>query len=124
MQSSSLTTARSPRGAELRTCKAPRRVSFANQGEASDFYRVTFSRQGGLMKSTPQVSIEPRTKGRWAVQIDGTTRADSVHDTKTAAVARGRQLARNKHAELVIKNTEGKIRGKDSHGKDPHPPRG
>ena len=76
------------------------------------------------MKHNPQVSVEPRSGGRWAVQTDGTRRADSLHERKSDAVTRGRQLARNKHAELVIKDSSGKIRGKDSHGRDPHPPRG
>jgi hypothetical protein len=29
-----------------------------------------------------QVSVEPRPDGRWAVQTDGTQRADSLHTTE------------------------------------------
>lgn len=32
-----------------------------------------------------QVSVELRPDGRWAVQMDGTQRADSLHDKKPAA---------------------------------------
>ena len=71
------------------------------------------------MARKPQVAVEPRADGRWAVQTDGTARADSLHDRKTAAVARGRQLAANKRTELVIKNEAGRIVAKDSHGNDP-----
>jgi len=76
------------------------------------------------MPRKPQVAIEPRPDGRWAVQTDGTQRADSLHDSKSDAVRRGRDLAENKHAELVIKNADGSLRGKDSHGNDPRRIRG
>ena len=70
------------------------------------------------MPRKPQVSVEPRPDGRWAVQTDGTMRADSLHDRKSDAIARGRELAENKRTELVIKGERGRIRGKDSHGND------
>jgi Uncharacterized protein conserved in bacteria (DUF2188) len=69
------------------------------------------------MARRPQVTVEPRPKG-WAVQTDGTKRADSLHATQQAAVARGRELAANKGTELVIKGKSGKIAGKDSRGND------
>lgn len=70
------------------------------------------------MTRKPQVSVEPRSTGRWAVQTDGAMRADSLHDRKSDAIARGRELAENKQTELVIKDESGRIRGKDSHGND------
>lgn len=70
------------------------------------------------MARKPQVSVEPRPKG-WAVQTDGTKRADSLHPTQQAAVARGRELAANKGTELVIKDKSGRIASKDSKGRDP-----
>ncbi len=71
------------------------------------------------MARKPQVAVEPRPNGRWAVQTNGTTRADSLHDRKSNAVVRGRELAENKRTELVIKNERGRIVAKDSHGNDP-----
>jgi hypothetical protein len=71
------------------------------------------------MPRKPQVAVEPRPDGRWAVQTDGTQRADSLHQRKAEAVRRGRELAENKHAELVIKGERGHVAGKDSHGNDP-----
>jgi Uncharacterized protein conserved in bacteria (DUF2188) len=71
------------------------------------------------MARKPQVAVEPRANGRWAVQTDGTSRADSLHDRKADAVSRARELAENKKAELVIKNESGRTVGKDSHGNDP-----
>jgi hypothetical protein len=66
------------------------------------------------MARKPQVSVEPRPDGRWAVQTDGTQRADSLHARKSDATARGRELAENKQTELVIKNESARIVGKDS----------
>jgi hypothetical protein len=66
-----------------------------------------------------QVTVEPRPDGRCPVQTDGTQRADSLHDRKSDALRRGRELAVNKRTELVIKNQAGRVAGKDSHGNDP-----
>jgi len=71
------------------------------------------------MARKPQVTVEPRASGRWAVQTDATQRADSLHDRKSDAIARARELAENKQAELLIKDEAGRVAGKDSHGNDP-----
>ena len=76
------------------------------------------------MARNPQVAVEPRARGRWAVQTDGTQRADSLHDRKSDAVTRARELAANKQTELVIKNEGGKIVAKNSHGNDPRKTKG
>jgi hypothetical protein len=76
------------------------------------------------MPRKPQVSVEPRPGGRWAVQTDGTQRAYRVEDRKTDAVSIGRQVAAHKQAELVIKDERGRIQSKDSHGHDPRDVRG
>lgn len=76
------------------------------------------------MPRNPQVAVEPRPDGRWAVQTDGTQRADSLHDRKSDAVVRGRELAENKQTELVIKGADGRIQQKNSHGNDPRSTRG
>ena len=71
------------------------------------------------MARKPHVAVEPRPDGRWAVQTDGTQRADSLHVRKDSAVSRARVLAENKKTELVIKNADGRIASKQSHGNDP-----
>ncbi|MBK9115663.1 MAG: DUF2188 domain-containing protein [Betaproteobacteria bacterium] len=76
------------------------------------------------MARKPQVAVEPRPDGRWAVQTAGTQRADSLHDRKSDAVSRGRELAESKKSELVIKNADGRIAQKDSHGNDPRGAKG
>jgi hypothetical protein len=71
------------------------------------------------MPRKPHVAVEPRADGRWAVQTDGTQRADSLHDKKSDAIRRGRELATNKKTELVVKDERGRIIDKSSHGNDP-----
>ena len=76
------------------------------------------------MAQRPQVAVEPRPDGRWAVQTDKTQRADSLHDKKSAAITRGKELAGNKQTELLIKNENGQIAAKHSYGNDPRSTKG
>lgn len=55
--------------------------------------------------------VEPRPGGRWGVQRTGTQRADSVHERKTDAVTRARELAQNVPlGQVRVKDGGGKIR--------------
>lgn len=67
--------------------------------------------------------IVPRN-GAWAVQPAGGERASSLHHTQAEAIARGRDAARNQQSELLIHGRDGRIRERDTHGNDPHPPKG
>jgi Uncharacterized protein conserved in bacteria (DUF2188) len=57
--------------------------------------------------------------GKWANRIEGESSSMSTHDTKEAAVAAGRSLAEDRRAEHIIKNLDGTISEKNSHGHDP-----
>jgi hypothetical protein len=67
----------------------------------------------------PMISVEPRDGGRWAVQTNGTQRAVRVYDRKDDAVSDARTRAQGRGAELVVKDQQGRIQSKDSHGRDP-----
>jgi uncharacterized protein (UPF0262 family) len=54
----------------------------------------------------------------------GNKRATSVHDTQRDAIDAGRRIAENQGSELVVHRPDGRIRDKDSHGKDLLPPPG
>lgn len=60
----------------------------------------------------------------WAVKGSGNQRVTSVHDTQQQAIDAAREIARKQNSELVIHRRDGRIRDKDSHGKDPFPPKG
>jgi len=62
-------------------------------------------------------------KSGWAVLGEGNQRDTVVLPTQADAIARAREIARNRGSELVIHDHQGRICGKDSHGSDPRPPR-
>ncbi|WP_110944964.1 DUF2188 domain-containing protein [Paenibacillus phocaensis] len=71
----------------------------------------------------PNQHIVPHKDG-WAVKPEGGNKPTKVTDTKQEAVKIGREIAKNQGTELVIHGKDGKIQSKDSHGRDPYPPRG
>jgi hypothetical protein len=64
-------------------------------------------------------TVEPRRNGTWVVQRHGALRADSIHDTKSAAVARGVALCRRDRGVLLVKNLAGAIEDAGSYGNVP-----
>ncbi len=60
----------------------------------------------------------------WAVRGAGNQRVTSIHQTQQKAADVGRRIAENQGAELVIHRPDGRIRDKDSHGRDSFPPKG
>lgn len=61
--------------------------------------------------------------GGWSVKKGGSTKATKVHRTQEDAIEHGRSIAKNQKAEFYIHGRDGKIREKDSYGRDPNPPR-
>jgi uncharacterized protein YdaT len=61
---------------------------------------------------------------RWAVRGAGNSRDTSHHGTQAEAIDAAREIARNQQADVVIHGRDGRIREKDSYGRDPFPPRG
>ena len=64
------------------------------------------------------------TRDGWAVRGAGSAKATKVFDTKREAIERGCEIARNQGSELLIHGSDGRIRTKDSYGRDPFPPKG
>ena len=54
----------------------------------------------------------------------GGATADKKSDTKSEAVKIAREISKNQGSELFIHGRDGKIQSRDSHGNDPHPPKG
>ena len=67
--------------------------------------------------------VVPHADG-WAVKGANAQRATELFNRKADAVDRAREIAQNQHTELIVHNQDGKIAYKDSHGKDPFPPKG
>ena len=68
--------------------------------------------------------VVPHPKGGWQVKAEGGKRATIRTETKQEAVNKGRQISKNQGSELIIHGRNGRIQSKDSHGRDPFPPRG
>lgn len=68
--------------------------------------------------------VTPHPDGGWQVKGEGNTKATVRTTTQRDAIDRAREIARNQESELIIHRPNGKIRDKDSHGKDPLPPKG
>lgn len=65
------------------------------------------------------INVTPAKNGGWDVKSAGAERAYRNVGTKSEAVAIAREVSRNQNAELVIRNLNGQIAQKDSHGNDP-----
>lgn len=63
-------------------------------------------------------------EGEWGVRGAGNSRLTSVHQTQSEAIAAARVISQNQQSELLIHGRDGKIRERDSHGRDPFPPNG
>ncbi|MBX3268032.1 MAG: DUF2188 domain-containing protein [Acidobacteria bacterium] len=68
--------------------------------------------------------VVPNPRGGWIVTRGGGKKASLHTDTKKEAVDRGREISRNQGTEFVIHGKDGRIQQSDSHGNDPHPPKG
>lgn len=68
--------------------------------------------------------VTKRSDGNWQVIGEGNSKATKITRTQKEAIDIAREISKKQGSELVIHGTDGKIRDKDSHGKDPYPPKG
>lgn len=68
--------------------------------------------------------VTPHPAGGWQVKGAGNNKATVRTSTQSEAINIARQISRNQGSELVIHRSDGRIREKDSHGRDPFPPQG
>lgn len=64
------------------------------------------------------------SKGEWSVKKVGSSKATSTHATQAEAIGVARKIAQNQKTEMYIHGQDGRIRERNSYGKDPHPPSG
>lgn len=67
--------------------------------------------------------VSPREDGKWGVHGECSKKDSNVFDNKVDAIARAKEIAKNKEGELIIQKRNGKIQSKDSYGNDPCPPK-
>jgi len=74
------------------------------------------------MGKAKNIHVVSRNEG-WVIRREGTVKATSVHGTQREAVKAGRVIAKNQSGELIIHGRDGRIRERDSYGRDPFPPK-
>jgi hypothetical protein len=57
--------------------------------------------------------------GKWAVQVESSSRPRSRHATQAEAISAGRTVARKSKTELLVHGRDGAIRERSSYGRDP-----
>lgn len=62
--------------------------------------------------------------GGWAVKAEGESEPSHTVGTQQEAFEIGRNIAKKERSELLIHGEDGKIRERNTYGKDPHPPKG
>lgn len=75
------------------------------------------TRKGGTQRVTP------RPDGQWQHRGDGNERTTRVTATQREAIDSARSVAQNQETEVVVHGKDGRIRSKDSYGRDPNPPK-
>ncbi len=62
--------------------------------------------------------------GGWSVKKAGASKATSRHATQTEAIEAATRIARVQQTELYVHGRDGRIRERNSYGRDPVPPKG
>lgn len=75
------------------------------------------------MPKSKNQHVVPASRG-WAVKTAGAEKATRVFETQREAIQAGREIAVNNKSELLIHGRDGRIREKNTYGRDPHPPKG
>lgn len=60
---------------------------------------------------------------QWGVKGEGNKKLTSLNPTQKDAIKDATKIAKQQKSEVVIHGKDGKIRDKDSYGKDPNPPK-
>ena len=66
--------------------------------------------------------VTPRG-GKWAVRSAGASRASRVVNTQGEAIEIAREQAKRSGGEMYIHGRDGRIRERNTYGKDPYPPK-
>jgi len=61
---------------------------------------------------------------KWSIRKAGSERASGTFATQKEAVENAKKIAKNQKTELYIHGKDGRIRERNSYGKDPYPPHG
>ena len=66
--------------------------------------------------------VVARYDGKWSVRRTGDARVVRVFDSREKATSFGRSIAKDARGEIIIHDSDGRVRSADSYGRDPYPP--
>jgi hypothetical protein len=69
------------------------------------------------------VIVGPKGGGRTGYTVKQDGRLISEHNKQSTAIEAGKREAKKDHVDLTVRGQDGRIRSKDSYGRDPLPPR-
>lgn len=61
---------------------------------------------------------------KWSVRKAGSSRASGTYNTQQEALDRAKRIARDQRTEVYVHGRDGRIRERNSYGRDPFPPKG
>ena len=67
---------------------------------------------------------QQRPDGKWESKREGGKRASRVTETQAEAWAYSKSKAKESGGEAFLKGRDGKLRERNTYGKDPYPPKG
>lgn len=67
--------------------------------------------------------VLPRSDG-WGVKKAGADRDTKVFGKQSQAIRFATRIAKNNESEVFVHSKDGRIRERNTYGKDPHPPKG
>ena len=73
------------------------------------------------MSKTRSNHVLPNPNGGWTVKKEGSGRALRVFENREDAIRYARHISIAERSEIVIHSRDGRIRDKDSYGRDPAP---
>lgn len=73
--------------------------------------------------ATKGIHVTPNG-GKWSVRSAGSSRAFRVVNTQGEAIKIARSQAQRGETELYVHGRDGRIRERNTYGKDPFPPKG
>lgn len=68
--------------------------------------------------------VKSKDGDEWSVKTEKSSKAYRNFQTQGEAISAGKELAKTNKSELLIHNKEGRIREKNTYGKDKYPPKG
>ncbi len=60
----------------------------------------------------------------WAVKTEGSQKPYRIVATQEEAINIAKSVAKNNNSEMLIHGRDGRIRERNTYGKDPYPPKG